>query len=156
MPHTLTELVAGAVPIVVEETRGYWEGTLDEKLLCERLFAREVPAHHHAATLAHLAEHGRGDGTGRDVRVVDFRPYGLAALLRRDDLIDPVANPALNDREDLLDRAPGGRDTGPQGGLDLADRGGQVLRRGVPLGQGRQVADVRCRGPGHGAASFWL
>ncbi|MGH2793640.1 MAG: Zn-ribbon domain-containing OB-fold protein [Actinomycetota bacterium] len=32
MPHTLTELVAGAVPIVVEETRGYWEGTLNEEL----------------------------------------------------------------------------------------------------------------------------
>lgn len=32
MPHTLTELVAGAAPIVVEETRGYWEGTLAEEL----------------------------------------------------------------------------------------------------------------------------
>ena len=32
MPHTLTELVAGSVPIVVEETRGYWEATLGEEL----------------------------------------------------------------------------------------------------------------------------
>ena len=36
MPHTLTELVAGAVPIVVEETRGYWEGTLSEELRIQR------------------------------------------------------------------------------------------------------------------------
>jgi uncharacterized OB-fold protein len=32
MPHTLTELVMGSVPIVVEETRGFWEGTLEEEL----------------------------------------------------------------------------------------------------------------------------
>ena len=32
MPHTLTELVAGSTPIVVEETRGYWEATLNEEL----------------------------------------------------------------------------------------------------------------------------
>jgi uncharacterized OB-fold protein len=36
MPHTLTELVAGAVPIVVEETRGYWEGTLVEEIRIQR------------------------------------------------------------------------------------------------------------------------
>ena len=36
MPHTLTELVAGAVPIVVEETRGYWEGTLNEELRIQK------------------------------------------------------------------------------------------------------------------------
>jgi len=36
MPHTLTELVAGAVPIVVEETRGYWEGTLAEEIRIQR------------------------------------------------------------------------------------------------------------------------
>jgi len=36
MPHTLTELVAGAVPIVVEETRGYWEGTLAEELRIQK------------------------------------------------------------------------------------------------------------------------
>ncbi len=36
MSHTLTELVAGAVPIVVEETRGYWEGTLQEELRIQR------------------------------------------------------------------------------------------------------------------------
>lgn len=32
MPHTLTELVAGSTPIIVEETRGYWEATLNEEL----------------------------------------------------------------------------------------------------------------------------
>lgn len=32
MPHTLTELVMGSVPIVVEETRGFWEGTLRNEL----------------------------------------------------------------------------------------------------------------------------
>ena len=32
MSHTLTELVMGAVPIVVEETRGFWEGTLAHEL----------------------------------------------------------------------------------------------------------------------------
>src|ERR1044072_7935496 len=36
MPHTLTELVAGAVPIVVEETRPDWEATLEEKLLIQK------------------------------------------------------------------------------------------------------------------------
>jgi uncharacterized OB-fold protein len=36
MPHTLTELVAGAVPIVVEETRGYWEGTLAEEIRIQK------------------------------------------------------------------------------------------------------------------------
>lgn len=32
MPHTLTELVAGTVPIVTDETRGYWEGALAGEL----------------------------------------------------------------------------------------------------------------------------
>lgn len=32
MTHTLEELVAGSTPIVIEETRGYWEGTLAEEL----------------------------------------------------------------------------------------------------------------------------
>jgi hypothetical protein len=36
MAHTLTELVAGSVPIVVEETRGYWEGTLAEELRIQK------------------------------------------------------------------------------------------------------------------------
>ena len=46
MPHTLTELVAGAVPIVVEETRGYWEGTLAEELrvqTCNACGNRQMP-----------------------------------------------------------------------------------------------------------------
>jgi uncharacterized OB-fold protein len=46
MPHTLTELIAGAVPIVVEETRGYWEGTLAEELriqTCNACGNRQVP-----------------------------------------------------------------------------------------------------------------
>jgi len=46
MPHTLTELVAGAVPIVVEETRGYWEGTLAEELrvqTCNACENRQMP-----------------------------------------------------------------------------------------------------------------
>jgi uncharacterized OB-fold protein len=46
MPHTLTELVAGAVPIVVEETRGYWEGTLAEEIRIQRCNAcghRQLP-----------------------------------------------------------------------------------------------------------------
>jgi hypothetical protein len=32
MPHTLTELVAGVTPVVIEETRGFWEGTLAGEL----------------------------------------------------------------------------------------------------------------------------
>lgn len=32
MPHTLTELVAGVTPTVIDETRGFWEGTLQEEL----------------------------------------------------------------------------------------------------------------------------
>ena len=46
MPHTLTELVAGSVPIVVEETRGYWEGTLAEELrvqTCNACGNRQMP-----------------------------------------------------------------------------------------------------------------
>ena len=46
MPHTLTELVAGATPIVVEETRGYWEGTLAEELriqTCNACKNRQMP-----------------------------------------------------------------------------------------------------------------
>ena len=46
MPHTLTELVAGAAPIVVEETRGYWEGTMAQKLLiqtCNACGNRQLP-----------------------------------------------------------------------------------------------------------------
>jgi len=46
MPHTLTELVAGAAPIVVEETRGYWEGTVAEELrvqTCNACENRQMP-----------------------------------------------------------------------------------------------------------------
>ena len=46
MPHTLTELVAGAAPIVIEETRGYWEATLNEELLvqtCNACENRQLP-----------------------------------------------------------------------------------------------------------------
>ena len=46
MTHTLTELVAGATPIVVEETRGYWEGTLAEELrvqTCNACGNRQMP-----------------------------------------------------------------------------------------------------------------
>jgi uncharacterized OB-fold protein len=46
MAHTLTELVAGSTPIVVEETRGYWEGTLREELLVQTCTAcgnRQLP-----------------------------------------------------------------------------------------------------------------
>lgn len=32
MPHTLTELVAGTAPTVIEETRPFWEGTLAGEL----------------------------------------------------------------------------------------------------------------------------
>jgi uncharacterized OB-fold protein len=46
MPHTLTELVAGSVPIVVEETRGYWQGTLAEEVriqTCNACGNRQMP-----------------------------------------------------------------------------------------------------------------
>jgi uncharacterized OB-fold protein len=46
MPHTLTELVAGATPIVVEDTRGYWEGTMVEELrvqTCKECGNRQLP-----------------------------------------------------------------------------------------------------------------
>lgn len=32
MPHTLTDLVAGTTPTVIDETRPFWEGTLAEEL----------------------------------------------------------------------------------------------------------------------------
>ena len=46
MPHTLTELVAGSTPVIVEETRGYWEGTLAEELrvqTCSACGNRQMP-----------------------------------------------------------------------------------------------------------------
>jgi uncharacterized OB-fold protein len=46
MTHTLTELVAGSTPIVIEETRGYWEGTLAEELrvqTCNECGNRQMP-----------------------------------------------------------------------------------------------------------------
>ncbi|MGH2728194.1 MAG: Zn-ribbon domain-containing OB-fold protein [Actinomycetota bacterium] len=46
MTHTLTELVAGSTPIVVEESRGYWEGTLAEELrvqACNACGNRQLP-----------------------------------------------------------------------------------------------------------------
>ena len=46
MPHTLTELVAGSTPIVIEETRGYWEGTIAEELriqTCNACGNRQMP-----------------------------------------------------------------------------------------------------------------
>lgn len=47
MAHTLEELVAGFTPIVVEETRGFWEGTLAQELrvqVCGACGARQLPA----------------------------------------------------------------------------------------------------------------
>lgn len=47
MAHTLTELVMGTVPIVVEETRPFWEGTLAEELrvqACEACGTKQLPA----------------------------------------------------------------------------------------------------------------
>ncbi len=46
MPHTLTDLVAGTTPTVIEETRPYWEGTLVEELRIQRCKAcglRQLP-----------------------------------------------------------------------------------------------------------------
>jgi uncharacterized OB-fold protein len=46
MPHTLTELVAGISPTVIEETRPFWEGTLREELLvqiCNACGNRQLP-----------------------------------------------------------------------------------------------------------------
>jgi uncharacterized protein len=36
MPHTLTDLVAGTTPTVIEETRPFWEGTLVDELRIQR------------------------------------------------------------------------------------------------------------------------
>jgi len=46
MPHTLTELVMGLSPTVVEETRGFWEGTLAEELrvqVCGACATKQLP-----------------------------------------------------------------------------------------------------------------
>ena len=46
MPHTLTELVAGTSPTVVDETRPFWEGTLQEELrvqVCNDCGNRQLP-----------------------------------------------------------------------------------------------------------------
>ena len=46
MPHTLTELVAGITPTVIQETRGYWEGALAGELrvqICNACGNRQLP-----------------------------------------------------------------------------------------------------------------
>ena len=46
MTHTLTELVAGVSPTVIDETRGFWEGTLAEELrvqVCGACGAKQLP-----------------------------------------------------------------------------------------------------------------
>lgn len=46
MTHTLEELVAGFTPIVVEDSRGFWEGTLAGELRVQRCGAcgaRQLP-----------------------------------------------------------------------------------------------------------------
>jgi uncharacterized OB-fold protein len=46
MPHTLTELVAGVTPTVIDETRGFWEGTMAEELrvqVCGACGAKQLP-----------------------------------------------------------------------------------------------------------------
>ncbi|MGH2830857.1 MAG: zinc ribbon domain-containing protein, partial [Actinomycetota bacterium] len=39
MTHTLTELVMGISPTVIDETRPFWEGTLHEELRIQRCTA---------------------------------------------------------------------------------------------------------------------
>jgi len=46
MPHTLTELVAGITPTVIDETRPFWEGTLASELrvqVCAACGAKQLP-----------------------------------------------------------------------------------------------------------------
>lgn len=46
MPHTLTELVAGISPTVIDETRPFWEGTLAEELrvqVCSACGNKQLP-----------------------------------------------------------------------------------------------------------------
>lgn len=46
MPHALTELVTGTTPVVVDETRGFWEGTLAGELrvqVCGACGNRQLP-----------------------------------------------------------------------------------------------------------------
>jgi uncharacterized protein len=46
MPHTLTELVAGTSPTVIEETRPFWEGTIAEELrvqVCDACGNKQLP-----------------------------------------------------------------------------------------------------------------
>lgn len=46
MTHTLTDLVAGTAPVVIDETRGFWEGTLVEELriqACRACGAVQLP-----------------------------------------------------------------------------------------------------------------
>ena len=46
MAHTLTELVAGTSPTVIDETRPFWEGTLSEELrvqVCNACGTKQLP-----------------------------------------------------------------------------------------------------------------
>jgi len=46
MPHTLTELIMGTSPTVIDETRAFWEGTLLEQLRiqqCASCGHRQLP-----------------------------------------------------------------------------------------------------------------
>src|SRR5205823_9617152 len=46
MPHTLTELLMGTGPTVIDETRTFWEGTLTEELrvqVCNACGTKQLP-----------------------------------------------------------------------------------------------------------------
>lgn len=69
MTHTLTELVTGTTPCLIDETRGFWEGTLEGELrvqVCGACGARQLPGGPCcAACLSQDLSWQRAAGTGR-------------------------------------------------------------------------------------------
>jgi hypothetical protein len=131
------EVVAGAA--VVLEELVVLDVPHDVAVPAQGLLAVEMPAHHQAAAPVQLGRRVGRDRARGDVGVVDDGPHGLAPLAGRRDVVDVGLDALLDDREDLLDRSAGGGDIGPQGRLDLPDRGRAVSRRLFPVRQG-------CRG----------
>lgn len=68
-PDTMTMLIAGTAPVVIDETRGFWKGTLAEELriqVCQACGHRQLPGGPCCrACLADAVRWERASGGGR-------------------------------------------------------------------------------------------
>ena len=135
------EVVPGA-PVVLEEVVAVH--IVDEfgvPGLC--LLAREVAADDGAATALDQGHRLGWHGAGGDVGVVDLGPRAAPGGELGLDLLDPLGDQGLDLGEDLLDGATARRDARLECGLDLTGRGSEVVRGGLPVGEGREFGGHR-------------